>query len=59
MDLLSRLPLDIDKLIDQLACQGIGEGDAYQAVELAEAFRLIQRRDVPDFDKSLLYNEHR
>jgi hypothetical protein len=59
MDLLSRLPLDIDQIIDQLAYLGIAEADAHQAVELASAFRLIQRRDVPDFDKSLLYNEYR
>jgi len=58
MDLLSRLPLDIDQVIDQLVYLGIAETDAYQAVELAEAFRLIQRRDVPDFGKSLLYNEY-
>lgn len=58
MDLLSQLPLEIDQVIDKLSGLGIAEADAHQAVELAEAFRLIQRRHVPEFDKSLLYNEY-
>lgn len=58
MDLLSRLPLDIGQVVDRLIADGFTEDDAREAIDLAESFGLLQRRDVPDFGTSLLYNEY-
>lgn len=58
MDLLSRLPLDTDQVVERIIGKGFTEDDAREAIDLAESFRLLQRREVPDFGTSLLYNEY-
>lgn len=58
MDLLSRLPLDAGQVLDRLVAEGFTEEGVREAIELAESFGLLQRREVPDFGTSLLYNEY-
>ncbi|MFD6694202.1 hypothetical protein ACIBSS_22625 [Micromonospora aurantiaca] len=58
MDLLSRLPLDIDQVTDLLVREGFSEPDVREAVDLAASFGLAQKRVVPDFESELLYNEY-
>ncbi|GAB3852177.1 hypothetical protein ACFPIJ_54035 [Dactylosporangium cerinum] len=58
MDLLSRLPLDVDQTVERIIRDGFIEEDAREAIALASSFGLAQQRDVPDFNKPLLYNEY-
>ncbi len=58
MDLLSRLPLDTEQIIERLVREGFTEEGVREAIDLSESFALLHRRDVPDFGTSLLYNEY-
>lgn len=58
LDLLSRLPLREDEVIDRMCRLGYDEEQVRQALELQEAFGLLNRKHVGDLGTSLLYNEY-
>lgn len=58
LDLLSRLPLKEDEVVDRLCKRGLEEEAVRHALELQEAFGLLRRCHVGDFGTALLYNEY-
>ena len=59
LELLSRLPLSEAELVERVSVtEGLDEAHVREALHLHEAFKLLQRRDVPDLDLTLVYNEY-
>lgn len=58
LDLLSRLPLTKDELLELVCKQGFTEEVAKRSLELQHSFRLTQEQRVTDMGIDLLYNEY-
>lgn len=58
LDLLSKLPLTKEEVIDRVCALGFAEKDVLQALDIQKAFRLLESRRVEGTDSDLLFNEY-
>lgn len=58
LDLLSKLPLSEDEVIERVSRLGFTEPDIRRALELQDAFGLVRRQRVTDMGIVLLHNEY-